>query len=97
MSKGDVSLRKPGCAKMAAEKRALVSVSRVARAPSADDRATAEKYGVPMADSRDSADRALRSRRTMTDVCEIFGYRESQHFSRQLFVRIILAPPLSPT
>lgn len=35
MSKGDVSLRKPGCAKMAAEKCALVSVSRVARAPSA--------------------------------------------------------------
>lgn len=54
--------------------------------PRLDDRATAEKYDGPMADSRDSADRAPRSRRTMIDVCEIFGYRESQHFSRQLLV-----------
>lgn len=54
--------------------------------PRLDVRATSEKYDDPMADSRDSADRALHSRRTMTDVCEIFGYRESQPFSRQLFV-----------
>lgn len=82
MSKGDVSLRKP-------EKRALVSLSRVARAPSAGwsrEIGGSNSWFVPCRDSctwyRD---------RTMTDVCEIFGYRELQYLLRRLFVRTCAA------